>query len=118
MCIIDRLWRYLFQHNWDTSNDLVIGTWDYLYKVIVSCNQSIDKLVMLQKEYPDNELFGTYKSEVRALRAMYYYYLLDMFARVPVVESSTIEIKDVRPVSYTHLNRHITNTATSEPTNR
>lgn len=51
---------------------------------------------MLQKEYPDNELFGTYKSEVRALRAMYYYYLLDMFARVPIVESSTIEIKDVR----------------------
>ncbi|GFZ38695.1 RagB/SusD family nutrient uptake outer membrane protein [Bacteroides nordii] len=90
------LWRDLFQHNWGTSNDLVIGTWDYLYKVIVSCNQSIDKLVMLQKEYPDNELFGTYKSEVRALRAMYYYYLLDMFARVPVVESSTIEIKDVR----------------------
>ena len=35
------VWRDLFQHNWGTSNDLVIGTWDYLYKVIVSCNQSI-----------------------------------------------------------------------------
>lgn len=90
------LWVNLFQHNWGTNNDLIIGTWDYLYKVIVSCNQSIDKLTSLEKEFPDNELFGVYKSEVRALRAMYYYYLLDMFARVPIVESSSVEIKDVK----------------------
>lgn len=90
------LWRDLFQHKWGTNNDLTIGTWDYLYKVIVSCNQSIDKLTSLQEAYPDNQLFGTYKAEVRALRAMYYYYLLDMFARVPIVTSSSVEIKNVK----------------------
>lgn len=90
------LWRNLFTHNWGTNNDLIIGTWDYLYGVIVQCNQSIDKLVSLKEQDPENEYYEIYRSEVRAIRAMYYYYLLDMFARVPIVESSLTQMADVK----------------------
>ena len=38
------LWQNLFLHNWGTKNDLVKGSWDYLYKVIAQANQSLDKL--------------------------------------------------------------------------
>ena len=38
------LWRDLFTHNWGVNNGLIISTWDYLYGVIVQCNQSIDKI--------------------------------------------------------------------------
>ena len=38
------LWQNLFLHNWGTKNDLVKGSWDYLYKVIAQTNQSLDKL--------------------------------------------------------------------------
>lgn len=85
-----------FTHNWGTNNDLIIGTWDYLYGVIVQCNQSIDKLVSLKEQDPENEYYEIYRSEVRAIRAMYYYYLLDMFARVPIVESSLTQMADVK----------------------
>ena len=37
-----------------------------------------------------------YKRQVRAFRAMYYYYLVDMFGRVPLIVSSSIPVKDVR----------------------
>lgn len=97
------LWVGLFTHEWGLSNDLVIGTWDYLYKVIAACNKSIDKLKELQTADPSNELYGKYMSEVRALRATYYYYLLDMFARVPIVQSSTVEIKDVKQATRSEL---------------
>lgn len=89
------LWRELFQHKWSTNNGLLISSWDYLYGVIVLCNQAIDKLAELKENDPENVYFDVYTAEVRAIRAMYYYYLMDMFARVPVVISSKTQIKDV-----------------------
>lgn len=77
------------------KNDLLKGSWDYLYKVIAQTNASLDKLNSILKEDPNNKVIPPYIAEVRAFRAMYYYYLLDMFARVPIVTSSKVELKDV-----------------------
>lgn len=89
------LWRNLFQHNWGTKNDLVKATWDYLYRVVAQTNQSLDKLNSLLEKDPTNKSLPPYISEIRAFRAMYYYYLLDMYARVPLVTSSTMAMEDV-----------------------
>ena len=78
-----------------TKNDLVKGSWDYLYKVIAQANQSLDKLKEILENNPENISVPKYISEVRAFRAMYYYYLLDMFARVPLVTSSSVAMEDV-----------------------
>ena len=56
------LWRDLFTHNWGVNNGLIISTWDYLYGVIVQCNQSIDKLTELKELDPSNEYFDIYKA--------------------------------------------------------
>ena len=69
------LWQNLFLHNWGTKNDLVKGSWDYLYKVIAQANQSLDKLKEILENNPENISVPKYISEVRAFRAMYYYYL-------------------------------------------
>ena len=89
------LWRNLFTHKWGTKNDLVKGTWDYLYRVIAQANKSLDKLNEILEKDPQNANVPKYISEVRAFRALYYYYLLDMFARVPLVTSSTTAMSDV-----------------------
>lgn len=89
------LWQNLFLHNWGAKNDLVKGSWDYLYKVIAQANQSLDKLKEILENNPENISVPKYISEVRAFRAMYYYYLLDMFARVPLVTSSSVAMEDV-----------------------
>ncbi|OJV33239.1 MAG: RagB/SusD family nutrient uptake outer membrane protein [Bacteroidia bacterium 43-41] len=90
------LWQDIFKHNWKTDNSVVKGSWDYLYRVIGKTNQSLDKLNSLIEESPENPYLPVYKAEVRAIRAMYYYYLMDLYARVPIVETATVKIADVK----------------------
>lgn len=61
------LWQNLFLHNWGTKNDLVKGSWDYLYKVIAQANQSLDKLKEILENNPENISVPKYISEVRAI---------------------------------------------------
>ena len=90
------LWQDIFKHNWKTDNSVVKGSWDYLYRVIGKTNQSLDKLNSLIEESPENPYLPVYKAEVRAIRAMYYYYLMDLYARIPIVETATVKIADVK----------------------
>lgn len=87
-------WQGLFLHKWGTNSDAMQATWEYLYKVIVLSNQSLEILSDLRQKtsYRDLDL---YEAEVRALRGMYYYYLMDMFGRVPLIVSSSTPVKDV-----------------------
>ena len=74
---------------------MIAASWEYLYKVIVLSNKSIERLTELQNRKDAPAELKNYVAEVRAFRAMYYYYLLDMFGRVPLVLSSSTPMKDV-----------------------
>ena len=87
-------WQGLYLHKWGVNNDAIQATWEYLYKVIVLCNKSIEKINEFKASHNDTEL-PSYLAEVRAMRAMYYYYLIDLFGRVPLVFSSSTPINEV-----------------------
>ena len=89
------LWQGLFLHDWGVNNDVIAASWEYLYKVIVLSNKSIERLTELQNRKDAPVELKNYVAEVRAFRVMYYYYLLDMFGRVPLVLSSSTPMKDV-----------------------
>lgn len=93
------LWQDLFKHAWTTDNSVIKDSWDYLYRVIGRANQSLDKLSELMEADPENNYLPVYHAEVRAIRAMYYYYLMDIYARVPIVETASVKIADVRQSS-------------------
>lgn len=88
-------WQGLYLHNWGTPNDAIRATWEYLYKVIVLSNKSLEKL---QESITgsNRKTLELYMAEVRVFRAMYYYYLLDMFGRVPLVLTSSTPMKDIK----------------------
>jgi hypothetical protein len=88
-------WQGLFLHKWGVDNDAIQATWEYLYKVVGLSNKYIDKIKTFQQTHSDSEL-PAYLAEVRAMRAMYYYYLMDLFGRVPLVTSPNITISDVK----------------------
>ena len=80
------LWQNMYQHKWTPSDQPLYNTWKYLYKVVVLSNKSlwvIDKyshhLTLEQKT--------AYEAEIRAVRALFYYYIMDMYGRVPLVTS-------------------------------
>ncbi|MBQ8009257.1 MAG: RagB/SusD family nutrient uptake outer membrane protein [Bacteroidaceae bacterium] len=91
-------WQEIFLHEWDAGTGALNDTWKYLYKVIALCNRSIETLDSHASLLSSDELIA-YKAEVRALRAMYYYYLMDMFARVPLVLSSSTPMSQVKQSS-------------------
>ena len=90
------LWQQLYTHDWGTKYDLVKGAWDYIYKVIAESNKSLDKLNEILKNDPENKAVQEYIAEVRSFRALYYYHLVDLFGRVPIVTSSKTAMGDVK----------------------
>lgn len=86
-------WQNFFLHNFASSVDTYNNNWKNIYKIIGQCNGSIDQLTPLLTDHPD---YKAYVSELRALRAIYYYYAMDLFGQVTVVTSSTQSIKDVK----------------------
>lgn len=91
-------WQGLFLHKWGTNNDAIQATWEYLYKVIVLSNKSLDKLQEIEQQHLTPYL-PEFVAEVRSIRAMYYYYLVDLFGRVPLVLSSSTPMKEVKQSS-------------------
>ena len=87
-------WQGLYLHDWGIENDAIQATWEYLYKVVMLSNKSLERIDKFAETHSATEL-PAYRAEVRAMRAMYYYYLMDLFGRIPLVQSSSIAMKDV-----------------------
>lgn len=87
-------WQGLYLHKWGVDNDAIQATWEYLYKVVMLSNESVERIGKFAETHNDPVLFS-YLAEVRAMRAMYYYYLMDLFGRVPLVLSASVQMKEV-----------------------
>ena len=81
------IWQELYRHDWTPGHPMLGNAWSYLYKVITLCNRSID-LLYTHKHLLSREQLEEYAAEVRALRAIYYWYLLDLFGRVPIITTT------------------------------
>ena len=89
------LWQDMYKHSWTDGHDLMKNSWLYLYKVITLCNRSLETLDAYKDlAGEDNHLVWT--SEVRALRAMFYWYLIDLFGDVPLVTNSSVSMNEVK----------------------
>lgn len=87
-------WQGLFLHQWGVNNDAIQATWEYLYKVVMLSNRSLEHIEAFALTHTGEEI-PAYRAEVRAIRAMYYYYLMDLFGRVPLVLGSKVASKDI-----------------------
>ena len=80
------LWENMYQHKWSPNDLPLYNTWKYLYKVVVLANKSL-YIIDKNKNLLTEEQKVTYEAEVRAVRALFYYYIMDMYGRVPIVTS-------------------------------
>lgn len=89
------LWENMYNHTWTATDTDLYNIWKYLYKVIVLSTKSLEtiekhKALLTEQQRVD------YTAEVRAVRAMYYYYAMDMFGRIPILQSATQKTADIR----------------------
>jgi hypothetical protein len=89
------LWQDMYRHSWSAGHDLPKNAWLYLYKVITLCNRSLEQIDAHKRLLSDAEYMGC-QAEVRALRAIYYWYLIDLFGDVPLVTTTKVSMQEVK----------------------
>ena len=73
------IWARLKQHKFEKTDDKIASTWSLLFAGVSTCNRLISTF-----EKSPSATAKTYISELIVLRALYYWWLLDMFGNVPI----------------------------------
>jgi hypothetical protein len=85
-------WLRVNRHEYTPSEPAVENGWNNLYQGAIKCNFVIDLLESLkgQGAFADADLEKS-QSEMRGLRAYYYYWLMDLYGNVPLVTAFVVE---------------------------
>lgn len=84
-------WENLYLHRWTPADQSLYDTWGYLYKVVMLCNRAL-ATIDGHRSLLTVAQYEAYTAEVRAVRAMFYAYLMDMYGTIPVVKSANVPL--------------------------
>ena len=84
----------MYQHQWNANDIYFYNVWKYLFKAIVLSNQSLS-IIDSHKNLLTARQTREFSAEVRAIRALFYYYAMDMFGRIPMVTSYNVKLEQV-----------------------
>lgn len=87
-------WQGLYLHRWGVNNEAIYATWEYLYRTVILCNGSLERIQDFAEKHPEENVADCV-AEVRALRAMFYYYIMDLFGSVPLIEKSDPAVENI-----------------------
>lgn len=85
------IYQTLHWHTWTSQHSIVTEAWKNLYSCVGFCNQIIDDVsssTILPKETKE-----LYIAETRAMRAYFYYLLMDLYGNVPI----TTKVSELNP---------------------
>lgn len=92
------MWQAMYFHSWNSGHEIIKNSWLYLYKMIALCNRSLETIDK-HRDLLSRMEYERFTAEVRALRAIYYWYLLDLFGNVPIVTSTSVSMNEVKQSS-------------------
>lgn len=90
-------WIRLHKQTYTFEDPAIAGGWTYCFQGINACNRLIETF-----EEAGEQVEGADKliSELKVLRGLYYYWLLDLYGNVPIVDRFTVEA-DFAPTNNT-----------------
>lgn len=91
--------RRMHQHKWDGTQAHVIRMWNLFYTGAVLCNNIISVLEKENFPFAPEEDKEELIAETRALRAFYYWYIMDNFGDAPLVSEPSSEMPAKAPRS-------------------
>jgi hypothetical protein len=81
-------YRQLHYHTWTFDHPNVIGVWQWGFSGINTCN----RLLTLVNSAPSPDAVKTaYASEIRAMRALYYFFMMDLYGNVPIITTFPVQ---------------------------
>ncbi len=81
-------WRRMQLHTWTSADGRLNSAWSDLYGGVARANAVLENL---EQTTSDSPLIPSFKAEVRFLRALFYWWLMDMFGNVPIVTVATTD---------------------------
>ena len=75
-------YKELHLHSWTKNSDIIKNTWSWLYNTINNCN----RVAKLFEDAPESDAKNTTVAEVRVMRALCYYLLIDNYGGVPLIK--------------------------------
>lgn len=102
------LWQAMYDHTWTSTDTDLYNVWKYLYKAIVMSTKSLETIETHRQLLTERQRLE-YEAEVRAVRALFYWYAMDMFGRIPLLESSAQKISDTKQSERSETFRYIVN---------
>ena len=101
------LWQNLFRHSWGTGTDCIGDTWKYLFKSIIMCNSALEHIDAYAKAHGQSDNTAYWRYEARALRAMFYFYALDLYGRLPLYNTSHPTVAQMQLQERSTVYKHI-----------
>ena len=99
------IWQNLFLHRFGNV-DFTGDTWNYLFKEVLACNRALERINSFAHSHPGEDV-STIRAEARALRAMFLFYAMDLYGRVPLFLSSDPTVEEMKLQSRSAAFRHI-----------
>lgn len=79
------IYKRWHQHTWTTDDDGVLEPWSRTYTGINTCNRLLSQIDAGQINFSSSGKKDSTISELKVLRASYYYILVDLYGSVPIV---------------------------------
>ena len=83
------IYKRMHQHKWTSEDDIPLQSWVRTYDGINSCNRVLYQIESGQIDLGDKKT--AFVSELKVLRASYYYILVDLFGNVPIITRFDVE---------------------------
>lgn len=79
-------WLRVHRHEYNKNEESVNNGWNNLFSGVATCNRLIELFTSeVEKGNVDATLADGFISELRVLRGLYYFWLLDIYGNVPIV---------------------------------
>jgi hypothetical protein len=75
-------YRQLHYHTWTFDHANVIGVWQWGFSGINTCNRLI---TVVNSSTSSDAIKASNIAEIRAMRALYYYFMMDLYGNVPII---------------------------------
>jgi outer membrane protein len=76
-------WQRLYLHTWTPADEALYNTWKYLYKAVGLSNHALATITR-HKDLLTPAQYNEYVAEARGLRALFYFYIMDMWGDIPL----------------------------------
>jgi len=80
-------YRFMHYHTWTPDHPYVKAIWEWGFSGINSAN----RIISLFESAPESKARTTAIAEMRTMRALYYFYMMDIYGNVPVIKDAIVK---------------------------